>query len=286
MSVKKDFMGAPIDPDKVAEIIRTAAKKCIIPRYRALQSHEINTKSGPDDLVTIADKECEIELDKQLTALYPGSTVIGEESIAAGTKSIDELQKTKGIVWVTDPVDGTHNFVNGKTEFAVMLACVIDGETKYGWIYDVLNDKMLTAVKGQGVTFGSDRLSVAAPVAMKDASGFGAPKYFNRKVRPLVEDFKRHVKDMHTLRCAGHEYIRLASGKADFAVYGKIRQWDHLAGVLAVQEAGGKVMKWDGTPYKPSDNTGGLLIASGEALSREIQDTLIRPMIHELKNNP
>jgi fructose-1,6-bisphosphatase/inositol monophosphatase family enzyme len=279
-------MTATIDPDEVAKIIRAAAAKHIVPRYRQLKANEIDTKSGPDDLVTIADKETEIALEEALVKAYPGSVVIGEEGISSGEKSLDVLKNQKGIVWVTDPVDGTHNFVNGKVEFAVMLACVIDGETQFGWIYDVLNDKMLTAIKGKGVTFGSDRLSVAAPVAMKDASGFGAVKYFNKKVQPLVQDFEKHVKELGTLRCAGHEYIRLASGKKDFAIYGKIRQWDHLAGVLAVQEAGGKVVKWDGTPYRPSDNMGGLLITSGDALQKEIQLTLIKPIVTELKRNP
>jgi fructose-1,6-bisphosphatase/inositol monophosphatase family enzyme len=286
MSAKREFMTAAIDPEEVAKIIRAAAAKHILPRYKTLLASEIDTKSGPDDLVTIADRETEIALEAELTRAYPGSIVIGEEGISSGAKSLDVLQSGKGVIWVTDPVDGTHNFVSGKAEFAVMLACVVDGVVEYGWIYDVLNDKMLTAIRGKGVTFGSDRLSVAPPVAMKDASGFAAPKYFSKPVRPLVEEFAKHVKQMGTIRCAGHEYIRLASGKADFAIYGKIRQWDHLAGTLAVQEAGGRVMKWDGTPYKPSDDRGGLVIASGDALLGEIRKALIAPMVRHYKRNP
>ena len=53
-----------------------------------------------------------------------------------------------------------------------------------------------------------------------------------------------------------------------------------------LQEAGGKVVKWDGTPYKPSDNMGGLLITCSDALQKEIQATLIKPIVTELKRNP
>ena len=167
-----------IDPDKIAEILRDCAEKYILPRYKKLRDSEIGTKAGPADLVTIADKETEEALVRILPGLYPGSIVIGEEGISEGTASLDTLNESEGTVWVVDPVDGTYNFVHGRREFSLMMACIIDGETQYGWIYDILGEKTAIVEKGAGAFFGGQKMEVAAPKAFEDTTGHLAKKYF------------------------------------------------------------------------------------------------------------
>jgi fructose-1,6-bisphosphatase/inositol monophosphatase family enzyme len=280
-------MASSIDPDKVSDIIREAAAKHIMPRYKQLQQGDISTKSGPNDLVTVADKETEEALDKALTKLYPGSVVVGEESISAGTKNLDALKDgdNSKIVFVTDPVDGTWNYVHGNPEFCVMLACVENGEIRYGWIYDVLTKRMMLAEKGAGAYFDGNKMQVAKPKPMADLIGHAGKKYFPAPMRPHIEGFKPEVKKLFSISCAGHEYLRIASGAADFGIYSRIRPWDHFAGTLAVQEAGGFVAKWDGTPYAPKDDFGGLVAASNEQLWKDIQSRLIKPMVQDYKKH-
>ena len=71
-----------VDIDKVADIIRDVAE-VIMPRWRNLAAHEIGSKPRPDDIVTIADREAEVGADAELSALLPGSHVIGEEAVSA-----------------------------------------------------------------------------------------------------------------------------------------------------------------------------------------------------------
>lgn len=284
MTIKNRFSVASIDPQKVEEILRECADTCILPYFGKLLDHEVETKSGPNDLVTIADKKSEAFLDHALTSLYPSSILIGEEGIAEGRTSTDILRNDPdAFVWVTDPVDGTWNFRHGKDTFCVMLACVQGGQTVAGWIYDAVGGRMLATEKGSGAFINGVRLSVAAAKPLTQAEGFIAYEYIPKKLRPFAKDLEQHVGKIHTLRCAGHEYMRLACGEADFAMYSKVRAWDHLPGTLAVNEAGGQVLKWDGSSYNPGDEFGGLIIASTPALLRDLQQRAVNRMVAEYK---
>jgi fructose-1,6-bisphosphatase/inositol monophosphatase family enzyme len=269
-----------INSEKISSLIRECAAQYIMPRFKTLTQEHIFSKSGPNDLVTIADRETEQALERALTAMFPGCVVIGEEGIAAGHSSVGSLQSNEGMVWVADPVDGTYNFVHGHPEFAVMLACVIKGAVQYGWIYDVPGDRMLVAAKGAGAFLDGIRQKVAAPKPLSEARGFAGSKYFSKAQRPLIKAFAREVQTLHSLSCAGHEYLRLASGAYDFAIYSRGRPWDHLPGTLAVTEAGGCVVKWNGSPYTSQDDLVGIVVASGS----ELLETLKENIINKLNN--
>ena len=107
-----------VDMDKVADLIKTCAEEIILPRYQQLKDHEIDTKTGPRDLVTQADILAEAFLEQELPNLYTGSTVVGEEGISRGDHDLKTLQcSADQPVWVIDPVDGTYNFVHGNDHF-------------------------------------------------------------------------------------------------------------------------------------------------------------------------
>ena len=264
-----------IDTEKVSSIIAEAAETLILPRFMQLKDGEVDTKTGPGDLVTIADRETEAFLDRALPALYPGTVLIGEESISEGKKSLDSLKDRDRLVWVTDPVDGTHNFVHGKKEFAVMLAAVYNGEIVYGWIYDAPNRTMMVAERGAGAWFGGERMRTAPPRPLNELRGHIGWKYYPEKLRPYIAERRGKVKEAFSLNCAGHEYLLIASGKADFGIYSRVKAWDHLAGVLAVREAGGVDCLWDGRPYYPAFQGHGLLAASCPETAAEIRAAIL-----------
>ncbi|MBI4030954.1 MAG: inositol monophosphatase [Proteobacteria bacterium] len=276
-------MVSAADPERIGDILRECAQRFIMPRFRMLQQHEIDTKTGPNDLVTVADRESEKFLEQFLEKNFYGSVAIGEEAVSTNSKTTEILRDKDAMAWVIDPVDGTNNFVHGKNEFCVMLACVAGGETVGGWIYDILQDRMLIAEKGSGVAINGAQISVSAYKPLQETEGFAGYSYFPQSMRPHLKELGKSVRSLETLNCAGHEYLNLASGIRDFAIYSRIRPWDHLAGTLAVKEAGGHVMKWDGTPYAPGDEFGGLVIASGAALMRELQQRTINKMVADYK---
>ncbi len=273
-----------IDIDKVSATIVEAADTLILPRYRQLQQGDISTKTGPNDLVTIADREAEIFLDGVLPKLYPGTVLIGEESVSEGTKSLDTLNDRDRLIWVTDPVDGTHNFVHHKREFAVMLAAVWNGEVLHGWIYDVLGKKMMTASKGAGAWFGGERMKTAPAKPLSELSGHIGWKFYPEKIRAFLKEQSGKVGHAFSLNCAGHEYLLIAGGKADFGIYSRAKPWDHLAGTLAVQEAGGVVSLWTGEPYYPSFTGHGLMACSCQEAADELQEAFLKQFVRILKD--
>lgn len=276
-----------ISIDLIAHLIERRSDQLILPRFGKLRAEDIDTKSHANDFVTIADTETEIALRADLTEYVPGCIVIGEEAVSNGSMDLSALHDKTKIVFVADPVDGTYNFKNGHREFACMLALVVDGETKAGWIFDVLGENHYIAVKGQGAYklpkgyTGSyqngERLHVSPPRDFNDPAmkGFLAPFYFPKEMRPFL---KKEVEGrFNTLRCSAHEYIHTATGQADFVTSFHMKPWDHLAGSLLVQEAGGVVQQFDGSSYEPTDEKGGLIAASHPGLVQELQDRFIQP---------
>lgn len=285
--ISSHFMMPQIDPDKVSAIIRETAAKVITPRYKQLQHGDISSKTSPNDLVTIADRESEVEMERRLTALYPGSVVVGEEGVSEGRVSTKLIGERDKIVWVVDPVDGTYNFVHGNREFGMLLACVVNGEIRHGWLYDIIGDSMLVAEKGAGAFRDGVRQITAAPKGdLTKLTGHAGVKYFPENLRGSIKDFRKQAGHVFTLSCACHEYLRIVSGESDFGIYSKARPWDHLAGVLAVREAGGIATQWDGSPYKATDEFGGVLVAGSQDTWNLVHRAVVKKMVEDFKKTP
>lgn len=253
--------------ETVAAIMRETADAVIMPRYKALADGEVSEKTGPKDLVTIADIESEHRMTPLLKALVPDSVVIGEEA-ASEDPAIFEYLKGDAPVWIIDPVDGTSNFAKGSRYFCVMVGLVRGGETLLGVILDPLGNRWVGAEKGAGAWSHSyeggpaQRLSTlpgSAPIEMRGAINF---RFLDS---PLKEDMRARandgVADHYRLGCAGHEYLRMAMGEAHFSMYIKKMPWDHVPGCLIHAEAGGHQACFDGMPYRPHELDRGILTA-------------------------
>lgn len=271
------------DPNDIAQDIKVAAQRFILPRFQMLKNDEISTKTSPSDLVTQADLDVEAYLDEIWSARYPGFVILGEESVSSEEKSLDLLHDPdhKGVVFVIDPVDGTYNFVHGKDDFAVMVTCVIDGVCRFSWIYDVLGDRMVTSELGQGAWMSSaenpnERLQVRDSGETGDITAHVSTKFFPDDMRPKIDASAAALASVKPLGCAGHEYLRVATGQTDITIYSRLKPWDHLPGVLMVQEAGGYVAKWDGQPYTPRDMYAGLIGATSQESWQKIYDLFFK----------
>ena len=106
------------DMSEVDRLVRLVAEREIIPRFGHLRSADIKEKA-PGDLVTVADQAAEIALGEGLTAILPGSVVVGEEAVSANPDVLKRLDDDAP-VWIVDAIDGTHNFV---AENRAGLAC-------------------------------------------------------------------------------------------------------------------------------------------------------------------
>lgn len=241
------------DPHRVTDILRAVAREIVLPRFRALASHEVSEKA-PGDLVTIADVEAEARLADLLTVLLPGSVVVGEEDYERNPAVLDAFAGSDP-VWVVDPVDGTHNFAHGVPCFAMIVGLCRDGETVAGWIYDPVADRTAWTMKGQGSWLDGQPIRVSHPATRAACSGSLGNRMRAKLDEMRVAGNAEVPGNLVRYRCVGQEYIDLASGKLHFARYaGKLKPWDHAAGVLMHAEAGGfSQLVESREPYTPRE---------------------------------
>ena len=244
----------PVDPERVAALIRSVAETAILPRFRNLAADDVKSK-GPNDLVTVADTEAERALGAGLAALLPGSAVVGEEGVAADAAALAPLAGD-GATWILDPLDGTLAFVRGEPDFSMIVALAEGGRTVAGWIYDPLRRRMAVAEAGKGARLDGAPMRVAPDRPVAELAG--AVWW-----RPAARKLGGKVRETRPWASAGLAYLALAEGKLDFALFRRLKPWDHAAGVLIHAEAGGTSALLDGAPYRPVPLEIPLLMAPG-----------------------
>lgn len=268
------------DLDRVATVLAEVAEEEILPRWRNLTDADIREKTGPNDLVTVADEAAEVLLARRLPELVPGSILIGEESVEKDRALLRKLDG-EAPVWIVDPVDGTKNFAEGSDRFCVMAALVYRGETVAAAIHQPVHERTAVAAKGEGAwmlsTEGRERLQVAAPAALDTMEGSFNFRFFPEAVRqPMRDRANARLTDRHYRRgCAGYDYIQLAAGRWHYAVYWKNMPWDHAPGLLIHAEAGGVSGRIDGRPYKPRELTGGIIAAVDKTGWHALRDEVV-----------
>src|SRR5262245_58713988 len=184
-----------IDVNAVAALIAEIAAQEIQPRFRRLAAHEQREK-GPGDIVTIADERAEAALTPRLLDLMPGSIVIGEEAAAKDPDLVHRLSENQ-VAWIVDPVDGTANFAEGKTDFVSMVALVRGDELIASWIHLPTTGQTAIAERGAGATFGGARLPKLslelASGALQPTGVVGVGKFSAPSLHPKAEALRREV---------------------------------------------------------------------------------------------
>jgi myo-inositol-1(or 4)-monophosphatase len=208
---------------------------------------------GDVDVVTEADRASEKLIVEKLKAAFPAHGVYGEEGTRAGMES--EYR------WYIDPLDGTTNFAHGFPAFCVILglerraaglAADADGDLVAGVIYDPLRDEMFSAEKGKGAWLNGKRISVSKTAKVQEsltATGFPSQK---RHSSPNMHLYQQMTLRSHGVRRAGSAGLDLAyvaCGRLDGFWEFNLNPWDTSAGVLLVEEAGGKVSHFDGGKF-------------------------------------
>jgi fructose-1,6-bisphosphatase/inositol monophosphatase family enzyme len=250
-----------IDAERVANFLRETAASEILPRYRTLRPEDIREK-GPGDLVTIADLEAERHLTEKLRLAAPDSIVLGEEAVAEDRSLLAALAGDRP-VWIIDPIDGTGNFARGRPGFGVIVALVEHASVVAGWIYDPLADVMVVAERGGGAWSNGQRLAVAPPAAPGELNGAAYGRTAAGQRAALAIEASGRLGPVRNLGCSALEYLEVALGRAHYSLHSRSLPWDHAAGMLITEEAGGKSGFLDGTEYDPRIPDRPVLAASG-----------------------
>jgi myo-inositol-1(or 4)-monophosphatase len=247
-----------IDPKTVADIIREVVDTEVLPRYQNLSEGDIRSKTGPMDLVTEADIQAEIALTARLRDLLPGSQVVGEEAVHEDPSILDRL-KGSDPVWIIDPVDGTANYSRGNPLFGCIVALSLGGETVMGWIDHCLEREITVAVKGGGVERAGKPVSLT-PRPTKPLEDMDC--YLGGKA--LLSLFRQRTRRVNRVGSAAHVYLSLSRGEGDFAIFTRMKPWDHAAGILIHREAGGVARLLSDENYAPTQSMGVPVIAANE----------------------
>ncbi|MGE8206754.1 inositol monophosphatase family protein [Heyndrickxia sp. NPDC080065] len=199
---------------------------------------DIQTKSDRNDLVTNIDKETEEFFTKNIAANFPDHHIVGEEGFG------DTIDKTEGILWIIDPIDGTVNFVHQQRNFAISIGIYENGKGRLGYIYDVVHDELYFVESGKGAYFNDTPIAKMADTKVSDAIiGINSSWLIANRHIP-ISNLHALVRDSRAARSIGAaslEFAYVATGRLDAYISMRLSPWDFAAGRLLVEELGGVV---------------------------------------------
>jgi myo-inositol-1(or 4)-monophosphatase len=201
---------------------------------------------GDVDLVTAADRASEKLIAERLHARWPQHGIVGEEGTRTDTSA--EFR------WYVDPLDGTTNFAHGYPVFCVSIALARrDDEIEVGVLYDPTRNELFAAERGRSATLNGSPIHVSKTTSLAESIlGTGFPSHKRHK-NPNIYFYQQITLRSHGVRRAGSAALDLANvaaGRYDGFWEFNLNPWDTAAGVLIVREAGGKVTRFDGTPFR------------------------------------
>jgi myo-inositol-1(or 4)-monophosphatase len=200
---------------------------------------------GQANLVTVADKKSEELIIGGILARYPSHSILAEES--------GLTQPGGSVRWIIDPLDGTTNFAHGYPFYCVSIGVEENGEIVCGAVYDPVRDEMYSAARGAGAYCNGERIRVSNVDRLSQAlliTGF--PYNFREHLDTIIGQFRRFLAASQAVRRGGAAALDLcyvASGRLDGFWELNLQPWDTAAGRIILEEAGGKVSDFKGTPF-------------------------------------
>lgn len=234
------------------------------------------TKKGAIDLVTVADIEAEKAIVETVRARFPEHAILAEES---GAIDGDENYR-----WIIDPLDGTTNFAHNLSFFAVSIAFALEDELMLGIVFNPIDGEMFIAIKGRGAQLNNQPIQVTARRSVRESllvTGFPyeidlhSPSLMNR-----FSNFLTAAQGVRRLGSAALDLCYVACGRFEGFWEENLNPWDTAAGVLLVEEAGGKVTDFRGARFHIDKKQ---ILATNGQIHREMISLLLasRPVTVE-----
>lgn len=194
---------------------------------------------GPQDMVSQADKAVEQFIWSALETAFPEDAIHGEE--------LGRTARESDFTWVIDPIDGTANFVAGIPFWCVVIACIYKGEVVIGIINDPNHSNHYWVRKGHGAFLDGLPMRVSNSASVLNGSvGVGycnrmTPDSLMRFLKPLVENGGVYYRNASGALMLAY----VASGKLTAYQEAHMNPWDCLAGLLMIEEAGGRTWPYN-----------------------------------------
>ena len=233
----------------------------------------VHTKRSAIDLVTEFDKAAEKLIHRKLLRAFPDHGFCGEEHLA--------LRREAPYRWIVDPLDGTTNFVHGVPMFGVSIALAHHQTMLVGVIYDPIRKELFTAMKGRGAFVNGRRIAVSkTPRIEQSLLSTGFASTFHEHSQRYLNWFGILESNSHAVRRIGSTVLSLsyvAAGRLDGFYEEGLQPWDMAAGLLIVQEAGGRISNLHGQSAVLEH---GELVASNGRIHHQLLALLARPTPH------
>jgi len=217
---------------------------------------------GDVDLVTQADKRSEQAIVSRLTKYFPDHSIAAEEG--TGQEKLSEFR------WHVDPLDGTTNFAHGYPCFSVSIALAQKDTLLAAVVYNPFHKELFAAARGEGATFNGKKIRVSKNATLATSLLCTGFPVHDRQRSPNLQYYGDFTMASHGVRRDGSAALDLAgvaAGRFDaFWEFG-LKKWDTAAGVLLVEEAGGRVSDFEGNPYQLG---GPLILATNSLIHDEV----------------
>ncbi len=229
---------------------------------------QVEEKGDSGDLVTEADKKAEIAIIEVLRRHVPDHSILAEESGQIGKSQTDYL-------WAIDPLDGTTNYAHGYPICAVSVGLLVSGTPQVGVVFNPFRQELFRAASGLGATLNRRPIRVSATTQLSQSllvSGFA---YDRRQTRDTnYPEFCYLTHQTQGVRRSGSASLDLtdvACARLDGYWERGIRPWDVAAGIVIVQEAGGQVSAYEGSPF---DLESGRILATNGCIHQSLSQSL------------
>ena len=240
-----------------------------IARARFLEPRTIRTKTSDIDLVTDVDHALDRLIRERVRAARPHDALLTEEGQAEAGSS--------GVRWIVDPLDGTTNYAHAFPHFAISIGVEVDGAREAGAVYDPMRDELFEAERGKGARLNGQPIRTSEIAELRRAllaTGFAYDVHSRRT--PNLVHFERFIGTAQAIRRAGSaalDFAYVACGRFDGYWELHLAPWDVAAGILLVEEAGGRVTDFDAGPPPAS---GARIAASNGPLHAAMLEVLNR----------
>ena len=226
------------------------ASKILIRDFGELEKLQVSSK-GPSDFVTNSDKKVEKILIEELTKSRNKFSIISEE--------IGEVKNSdKDNYWIIDPIDGTSNFLHGIPHFAISIALKSNKEIVSGLVFDPIKNEMFYGEKNNGAYFNNQRIRVSKKKNLDECL--------------FATGGKNEILNSLNVRKTGSAALDMAyvgAGRYDGYFQKNLNIWDIAAGIIIVEEAGGKINNIDN-----SSKEGINILAGSNSIYEKMQENL------------
>ncbi len=232
---------------------------------------EIQEKERSGDLITVVDQEAEARIIDVIRRHCDNHGILAEESGSQGRES--------QYLWLIDPLDGTTNYAHGYPQVAVSVGLLIEGQPKVGVVYNPIRGELWCAAEGLGATLNNKPIQVSETNTLATSllvTGFAYDRRETEDNNYAEFCYLTHLtQGVRRSGSASLDLCDVATGRLDGYWERGLSPWDLCAGVVILQEAGGKVSAYDGSSF---DLFSGRIVATNGYIHAEL--------IQALQNTP